>query len=97
MNNFSHTFTIFNNVKKKESTSNSMHSLTRHFMEMNGELHASATFPLRKELLVPIGQKTGWVPEPIWMPKRRVKCLTPAWISTTDPQSSSQKPNHYTD
>jgi hypothetical protein len=43
---------------------------------MSGKLHASATLPLMKELLISLGQ-TGWAPEPIWMVWRGEESLAP--------------------
>jgi hypothetical protein len=34
---------------------------------MSGQLHAPAALPPVKEPQIPIGQETGWDPEPVWM------------------------------
>jgi hypothetical protein len=36
-------------------------------MEVSGQHHALATLPPGKKPPVPIGQKAGWKPEPVWM------------------------------
>jgi hypothetical protein len=40
-------------------------------MEVSGQLHAPATLLQGKESLIPIGQGTGWSPEPVWTWWRR--------------------------
>jgi len=50
---------------------NSMHSLPRHQIKVSGQLHAPAALTPQKEYPVPIEQKAGWVPEPVWMRWRR--------------------------
>jgi hypothetical protein len=33
---------------------------------VSGQLHAPSSLPPSKELPVPIGQKVGWTPDPVW-------------------------------
>jgi len=40
-------------------------------MEESGEARIPATLLLGKELVVPIGQESGWAPEPVWTRWRR--------------------------
>jgi hypothetical protein len=49
--------------------------LTRHYLEVNGQLHASTTLPLGKEPPVPIGWEAGWTPEPVWTTWRKFMTL----------------------
>lgn len=42
---------------------NSVHSQPRHYMVVNGKLHAPADLPQEKP--VPIEKEAGWVPETI--------------------------------
>jgi hypothetical protein len=48
-------------------------------MEVSGQLHAPAPLSPRKETMVHIGYKGGWVPEPLW---RREKSLAPVRNAT---------------
>jgi hypothetical protein len=47
-------------------------------MEVSGQINAPLVLPPGIELLVPIGQETGWAPELGWTLWNREKSLAPA-------------------
>jgi hypothetical protein len=61
----------------------------RHYMEVSGQLHATAALTPGKEPLLPVGYEVEWVPEPIWTRCRREKFPAPAGIRTPIIRSSS--------
>jgi hypothetical protein len=42
------------------------HFLSRHYLEVSGELQASVSLPQRKRVPVIIGYEAGWAPEQVW-------------------------------
>jgi hypothetical protein len=54
--------------------------------EVSGQLHTPASLPLRKELLIPIGEEAGWTTEPVWTLWRIEKSLALLGI---EPEPSS--------
>jgi hypothetical protein len=43
----------------------------RDYLEMSGQLHASAALPPQKEPTVLIGYEAGWIQEPVWTTWRK--------------------------
>jgi len=59
-------------------------------MEVSDQLHAPATLPPGKELLVPIGYEARWAPEPVWTRWWREKFPAPG--GTRPPQHPDRNP-----
>jgi hypothetical protein len=51
-------------------------------MEVGGQLHASVALLPGKQPHVPIGQVTGWAPEPVWTLWSKDKSLAPVGNGT---------------
>jgi hypothetical protein len=66
------------------------HYRPRHYMGVSGQRHPpAALLPLGKGPPVPIGQETGWAPEPVWTQRIEEKSFAPAGNRTPIARSSS--------
>jgi hypothetical protein len=58
-------------------------------MEVSGQLHAPAALLPGEEFQVPIGQKAGWAPEPVWTRWWREKF--PIYTGDRTPDHAAEK------
>ena len=58
-------------------------------MSLGSQHHASAPLPPGKKNLVPILQKAGWAPEPVWMGAEN---LAPTGIRSSDRPARIESP-----
>jgi hypothetical protein len=71
-------------------------SFPQQYLEVNGQLHAPAALPPRKEPLVSIEYEVECTPVPVWTTWRREKSL-PYRDSNSDPSVVQPVPSRYTD
>jgi hypothetical protein len=71
-------------------------SWPRHYLEVSGQLHATAALPPGKEPLVPIVYEVGWTSEPVWKIWRREN-YCPYRDSNSDPSVVQPVASRYTD
>jgi hypothetical protein len=54
-------------------------------MEMSGQSHAEATFPIAKQLVLPVKQVAGLALKKVWILRKLEKTLAFTWKGTTIP------------
>jgi hypothetical protein len=66
-------------------------------MGVSGQHHApAALLPPGKGPPVPIGQESGWAPEPVWTQRLQEKFFAPRWESKPDRPVIQPVVRHYT-